>query len=313
MQAGSVLRNACELSGSGAISLTSLKTTGLGSIESSGRFVMEEGSSVVDCRGTLPVVDQSAAGLSYSMLELNGGSITRCYNSGSAGIVGLRKSTAKQYNSTAPNCIFNGTAITNNIVGGNGAVYCYNSQTSATTEMSLDGGAPIIRDNHLKTADGALANVYLGANSRLDITQPLARTADVGVRYPAPGMVVGTNKVNAAANEWVISCDSDPLKRAKSVDGNLVWTNRVVIGRPVTLANALDATGQDVDLIAGMPLDRSATYKLIDCEAGITGTFNFTKSTEKGDPVRYWDLVYAADGKSMSARCYAPGFLLIVQ
>ena len=277
-----------------------------------GGFVLEEGSLIADCRSLTASV---YLGKSRGQTDLAGGSITRCFCGADKGIVTIENlSGDASFGTTFKNTI-SGVAITNNVVAESAALRL-NGPLDFNVEFS---GSPVVRDNTL--ADGTTpANAIIGSTNCWLVGDSMSARADIRCRVLADGADTGCGDVicgNAVTqledtHEAVFQNELNPLLRAKiGASGELVWANRLMLDRPITLSGPLDATGVDVDLVAGENTPASDSV-LIDCPAGVTGKFNFTPSSTKGDPVRHWTLGYPSDGKSVTARFLRPGLILLV-
>lgn len=278
-----------------------------------GGFVMEEGSLIADCRSLTASV---YLGKSRGQTDLAGGSITRCFCGAGKGIVTIENlSGDTSFGTTFKNTI-SGVAITNNVVAESAALRL-NGPLDVNVEFS---DSPVVRDNTL--ADGTTpANAIIGSTNCWLVGDSMSARADIRCRVLADGADTGCGDVicgNAVTqledtHEAVFQNELNPLLRAKiGASGELVWANRLMLDRPITLSGPLDATGVDVDLVAGESTPASDSV-LIDCPAGVTGKFNFTPSSTKGDPVRHWTFGYPSDGKSVTARLLPPGLILLVR
>ena len=278
-----------------------------------GGFVMEEGSLIADCRSLTASV---YLGKSRGQTDLAGGSITRCFCGAGKGIVTIENlSGDTSFGTTFKNAI-SGVAITNNVVAENAALLL-NGPLDVKVEFS---GSPVVRDNTL--ADGVTpANAIIGSTDCWLVGESMSVRADIRCRVLADGADTGLGDVICGhavaqledAHEAVFQNELNPLLRAKiGASGELVWGNRLMLDRPITLSGPLDATGVDLDLVAGANTPDSGAV-LIDSPAGVTGRFNFTPSSTRGDPARHWTLGYPSDGKSVTAQFLPPGLILLVR
>lgn len=178
LQAGAVVRNVKPQSAVFALKRgdgTSFAYARVGAV------VLEEGSLITDCRGAAPVIGESSSAIvGLGLLRLSGGSITRCCNTDATGIVYVPALSPNEHNC---GCFFTGTAITNNVVGANGAVRVAVVNTSPNGRMFVSGTLRIT-DNHLGSPDGKPANLYEGS-ALVTVNAPLAEDALVGISYPA--------------------------------------------------------------------------------------------------------------------------------